>query len=442
MASIKIDANPTKEFFISMITRDIDIKAAILELIDNSIDGAKRIRQDGNYSGLWIKINITQDRLIIEDNCGGMSIERAQFYAFKFGRVKSEEDTPGLYTGVFGIGMKRALFRIGKFFSIESKTTTESFLLNVDVNEWIRDTSNDWGFEFTNINRNENNDISDCGVKIEVTKLHEGISNIFKLVYFINDLRAYIERYRTIAAENGLEIYINESRIKFIRDEIIQSKNIIPYNNKTIIGDVAIQVIAGIVPKGKGAPERAGWYIYCNGRMVLFADKTSLTGWDEDGIRPYHPQFAFFRGYVFFESTDLDKLPWNTTKTGVDTSSQYYIAAKSIMKSALRQVLNFAKDLEKFNKEREQVEAELFEKSTLIELSETNINSMPESDRFNYKLPSSKQLIPMTTISFVKPTHLVELVKRKLKALSNKNAGEKLFDYYVERECEDLDGEK
>lgn len=37
----KVNANPTKEFFISMLTRDIDIRAAILELIDNSIDGAK-----------------------------------------------------------------------------------------------------------------------------------------------------------------------------------------------------------------------------------------------------------------------------------------------------------------------------------------------------------------------------------------------------------------
>ena len=52
----RVNANPTKEFFISMLTRDIDIKAAILELIDNSIDGAKRLRPDGDYSGLFINI--------------------------------------------------------------------------------------------------------------------------------------------------------------------------------------------------------------------------------------------------------------------------------------------------------------------------------------------------------------------------------------------------
>ena len=35
-----IQGNPTKGFFIEMITRDISIKDAILDLLDNSIDGA------------------------------------------------------------------------------------------------------------------------------------------------------------------------------------------------------------------------------------------------------------------------------------------------------------------------------------------------------------------------------------------------------------------
>ena len=44
-----VDASPTKEFFIYMITRDIQTNAAIVELVDNAIDGAKRLRKDGNY---------------------------------------------------------------------------------------------------------------------------------------------------------------------------------------------------------------------------------------------------------------------------------------------------------------------------------------------------------------------------------------------------------
>lgn len=38
-----VDASPTKEFFIYMITRDIQTNAAIVELVDNAIDGASPV---------------------------------------------------------------------------------------------------------------------------------------------------------------------------------------------------------------------------------------------------------------------------------------------------------------------------------------------------------------------------------------------------------------
>lgn len=70
----KVDASPTKSFFIYMLTRDIDVRPAIVELIDNSIDGAKKIRNNTEYEGLFIKINMSQDKFIIEDNCGGIDL--------------------------------------------------------------------------------------------------------------------------------------------------------------------------------------------------------------------------------------------------------------------------------------------------------------------------------------------------------------------------------
>ncbi len=52
MISNQVDASPTKEFFIYMLTRDIDLEPAIVELVDNSIDGAKKMRSGQSYSGL------------------------------------------------------------------------------------------------------------------------------------------------------------------------------------------------------------------------------------------------------------------------------------------------------------------------------------------------------------------------------------------------------
>jgi hypothetical protein len=43
MQAGKVDANPTKAFFVRMITRDISLEDCILDLIDNSVDGAWKL---------------------------------------------------------------------------------------------------------------------------------------------------------------------------------------------------------------------------------------------------------------------------------------------------------------------------------------------------------------------------------------------------------------
>ena len=69
-----IEGNPTKKFFIEMITRDISIEDAIIDLLDNSIDGANRINPE-NYTDLWINLTINDKEFVIQDNCGGFSLE-------------------------------------------------------------------------------------------------------------------------------------------------------------------------------------------------------------------------------------------------------------------------------------------------------------------------------------------------------------------------------
>ena len=44
-----INASPTKEFFVEMLTKDVSLSLAILDLVDNSVDGALRMRGDQNF---------------------------------------------------------------------------------------------------------------------------------------------------------------------------------------------------------------------------------------------------------------------------------------------------------------------------------------------------------------------------------------------------------
>ena len=98
---VLINASPTKEFFIHMLTRDIPLTRAILDLVDNSVDGARRLRASGNYDGLWVRMELSVEQFRIADNCGGITVEIARDYAFRFGRPKEAKGYAGVYGTVW-----------------------------------------------------------------------------------------------------------------------------------------------------------------------------------------------------------------------------------------------------------------------------------------------------------------------------------------------------
>ena len=117
--AITVDSSPTKEFFVEMLTRDIDLTDAILDLLDNCLDGVLRKRgsmdikrDDFDYSGFEANITIEKDCFIIQDNCGGISKSIAINSAFRMGRDSTKVLDENLPTvGIYGIGMKRAIFK-------------------------------------------------------------------------------------------------------------------------------------------------------------------------------------------------------------------------------------------------------------------------------------------------------------------------------------------
>src|SRR5215218_11170867 len=87
---MRVDATPARRFFVSMLVRDIELMPAIIDLVDNSADGAKRVRReqgDDRFAGLKVEIELSSEAFSIRDNCGGMDLELARDYAFKFGRA-------------------------------------------------------------------------------------------------------------------------------------------------------------------------------------------------------------------------------------------------------------------------------------------------------------------------------------------------------------------
>lgn len=431
-----VHSGPTKEFFISMITRDISLTDAIIELIDNSIDGLKRQNID-NYKGFYIDIELGY-YFKISDNCGGIDINNARNYAFKFGRPELTEQNINKFetTGTFGIGMKRALFKMGSCFSIESTSSNSWFKLDIDVASWAKDDNN-WDFKFTDYTEEIANNKSECGTQITVTNLYDNIISNFKYNPYINELINKVRKRASYEINNNLVISVNGVKIESDFIKIIKDSLIKPYKYEFKDNDINVIIIAGLAPETK--PAEAGWFIYCNNREIVEADKTSLTTWkDRDDVESvkYHNDYASFRGFVFFNSSSPELLPWNTSKTGIDTSARIYQAARQHMFDAFKTVTNELKKLASLDEEiRSEVQSSLSKSSsmpvnyyTALTLSDNTILKFVD----NYKYDIQKD--PEVRISYSKPKSQVEALKSKLHVSSNKEVGSQTFDYFIEME--------
>lgn len=440
---LTINANPTKQFFIRMLVRDIDLEPAIAELVDNSLDGARKVRKNsGDDAECKIEVTFDEDKFTISDTCGGISIFDARNYCFRFGRDNSRDFDLVDGTGVFGIGMKRALFRMGRVFDIESKTPTESFSIHVNVDEWLKEEGTDWTFNFSKVDEHANNDSSVCGTKITVTELYDPIKFSFSNPFFKESFFKYVKKRSSMIKDLNVQVNVNGKDVIYEDIKILFGKKYAPYVKRIRLDDVNITIVAGCAKMGE--PKNAGWYISCNGRTVLFANQKEETGWGTEDIRLFHPSFAAFRGMVQFESSNLEDLPWNTTKTGVDLSSKYYQCALEVMRDVERLFISWRNEVDEFVRSNDQLDAKIIfddqEYAISSPVVQTYIKAesdfkLPDLDISNFDLPPE----PMTSISFVVEKSKVQTIKEQLKKpkMTNKSLGEYIFNYFYEREIDE-----
>lgn len=443
MANTTLEGNPTKKFFIEMITRDISIEDAIIDLLDNSIDGATRINAN-DLNGFYIDVEVNKDLLVIKDNCGGFSLDRAQKYAFRFGRP---DDAPGISNSVgrFGIGMKRALFKMGKSFSVETKTDQEHFRVDVDVVDWCNKIKNvqlpngnimqidDWSFDCNFIeNLDEEN-----GTTITISNLKDDVKFLFNDDHFLNNLYNNITKMLCFSLSKGLTIRLNKKVLSCTSIELLIAENSKPYFIEGNLDNVHYKIIAGL---GKiGEPKLSGWYVFCNNRLVLEGDQTSLTGWGVNSIPKWHIDYVMFRGVVFLDSVEPSNLPLTTTKKGLDASSSVYRSILPHMRNSMIKVTSFLKSITGLKEEANDFRKMIVETSCKINVNDMRTYKSEISGEMSFIAP----LLDLQKISEKKDTVRVaydvnkktaELAKSNAEANSYKELGKTTFNYYVKME--------
>ena len=353
----RASADPTKHFFVEMITRDITLEDSILDLIDNSVDSAWRVSgshhlgldDKTNLSAFSISIDASADSFCITDNCGGMSLDDATNYAFSFGR-RPDARLENYSIGVYGIGMKRAVFKIGRKITISSTVEEDgsriAFTVPIDVVKWMENDDPPWDFDIDDSKPRPEN-----GVAVEVKDLTAGAVSSFDNPNFIERLERTIARDYALHLERGLNVSVNGKDVTGAQMEFLESNEFAPmrvrYSDTKDDEPVTVEIVGGMAaPPPEGSePEdtkerdydRFGWYVACNGRIVLAGDKSNVSGWGLPDWPTWHPQYSGFRGVVYFSASNASALPLTTTKRSVDVTSEIFLRARPLMREVTKE---------------------------------------------------------------------------------------------------------
>jgi hypothetical protein len=438
---LPVDAEPTKTFFVDMLTRDIALEQAVLDLVDNSVDGAKaqKIAGDRPFDGKEVHIDFSKDSFRIRDNCGGFDSETARTYAFKIGRPRGTPRTPHSI-GQFGVGMKRALFKFGNHFVVRSATDNDAWSVDVNVPEW--EEAPGWQFPWAEFTEDEDISNANPGTDILVTDLRPEVRAKFSTKLFEKLVIDLIKSKHRQFISGGLAVKVNKQHLDATSlYMLVKDRELGPATDELLFQDdgeseVKVRIVTGV---GSSAPREAGWYVVCNGRVVLEADRSNRTGWgliEEQSnsilMPSFHNQFARFRGIVTFDSDDSARVPWNTTKTDVDHDDPIWQKTFGRMMEMMRPVITFLNELDNDIDEHSREHSPLLDFVSKAE--SVKAESLPA--RSEFKAPRRGSIVkgPKTMkIQYSKPKDQIDFLLSELSVSTAKAVGECTFDLIYKR---------
>ena len=299
------------------------------------------------------------------------------------------------------------------------------FGLELDVEQWSRQKA--WQFEITPRTSVE---ATRTGTEVEILDLHldvqrrlSGSSFVDSLLHTIGETYAYfLTKFVQISVNSTVatpaSLFVSENRA----------------TDRFEIDRVTCTVTAGIGPPDGGVyrDKGAGWFVFCNGRAVISADKTSLTGWNNNGLPIFQPKHRPFLGLVYFVSDQADRLPWDTTKSGVNVDSE-------IWQRATHRMVTVGKTVTSFLNDRYSDEGDPSEKPDLQEVATERTDAIATSvgPPRTFERPAS----PKKTTIRIQYDAKIDEVKRIAKHLarpdmSGSDVGRYVLEFFLRNEVE------
>jgi hypothetical protein len=417
-------AYPRKSFFLEMFTRDISLEDPLLDMIDNAIDGLARnydpemFKQIGALTGQnegakhRIDVAYSKKRIAISDNCGGIPFEIARDDVFNFGHSLTFEPPVSKQLGIYGVGLKRAAFKMGRRIRIVSRAQTDGFYLDWDVDKWSKkdDRLEDWTVPIRKAGGTRAT--KSRGTKIVVERLRPEVISVLETPEFDGRLRQRIATTYTWFLGTKVTVTLNGRNVDPFKIPLASSQGLRPAMEMASLDSVDATLWAGVTERGlKGREERnAGWYVMCNGRVVVAADKSDLTGWGEGAMPQWHDKYRGFVGLAFFTSDDALALPWTTTKRGLHRESAAYMTCLNRMRAIARPVLQFLNQQYGQDPEPSAIARELAK-----EARATDFRAVPrESIRFTPILPPKQKKKNTVTVHLTIALSKIVTAKRLL----------------------------
>lgn len=445
-------AYPRKHFFLEMFTRDISLEGCILDLIDNSIDGLVRTKNIDFVDSVFdtsthltkenknalpiIALSFSAKGFAIVDACGGIPEKDAIEDVFNFGHDKAHSgESSKRQLGAYGIGLKRALFKIGKNFEIKSKTVDDGFAAKLNIDEWAQNdkSMNDWRIPIRHTSAAKSD--KTAGTKIMIRNLRDDVKMVLSDTNFESRLYKAIAQTYAMFLEKYVRVKLRGKIIEPMEIPIGESKDVAMAHEKFQEDGVKIKIFASLAARGsqkEWRTETAGWYVMCNGRVVVAADKTELTGWGAGLLPSFHVKQRGFVGMVFFQSSNPLSLPWDTTKRGLYRESPLFQKVRNRMSSVARPIISFLDSMYKGDTPEEPAQRDIAER---VQQADIRVTAAKPSAVFEVEVKSQSAPKEQRVQYFAKIEDL-ELIRKHLKRpkMSLSGIGLHTMGYFLKAE--------